>query len=529
VSLTATDRSVTRDSSSRAGSVTGALLISRLLGLGRDMVLNMLLGAGPTSDALRAALKIPSMFRDLVAEGSVSAAFLPSFEEQKVTGGLNAALRFSRAALTLLLLGSTLIAVLLWHFAPAWMQQLAPGLEKPQLALQLFNGLLPFLLMVPFLAILRGLLLAADRNRSAMAAQALQNATLIGAGLWMVTEVQTPELVASGWTWAFLIGAAGSVGMLAISCRTVHPIPLPTLGLRAAGTGRFCRDLIFQLLASSVTYINSLMAIHFATLIGTGAVTYLDNAFRFHFLPVALIGVALGTIAGVDAARLVARKQSRALAIRIGRNLRNALFISLPAAVGLAILADPLIRVLLQRGQFTAANTTETVAVLKIFCVSIPFACLCPALIRTSMALGLRTLLMPASVAALLVNWTLLASLEGRWGVPGLAAASVISTITSWIIFEVGLRKHLALPRPRFAAVLRNVCVVVAVASVTGVVLQLSRSLPGPTWVADLFSLIAGVSLGMGITIVVGRATGAPEVRALQKLLRSVVRVFHRS
>jgi hypothetical protein len=77
--------------------------------------------------------------------------------------------------------------------------------------------------------------------------------------------------------------------------------------------------------------------------------------------------------------------------------------------------------------------------------------------------------------------------------------------------------------------VFRNVCVVVAVASVTGIVLQLSRSLPGPTWVADLISLIAGVFLGIGITIVVGRATGAPEVRALQKLLRSVVRVFHRS
>jgi putative peptidoglycan lipid II flippase len=244
---------------------------------------------------------------------------------------------------------------------------------------------------------------------------------------------------------------------------------------------------------------------------------------------VALIGVALGTIAGVDAARLVARKQSRALAIRIGRNLRNALFISLPAAVGLAMLADPLIRVLLQRGQFTAADTTETVEVLKIFCLSIPFACLCPALIRTSMAMGLRTLLMPASVAALLVNWTLLTSMEGRWGVPGLAAASVISTMTSWIIFEVGIRKHLALPRPRIAAVFRNLCVVVAVALETSIVLQLSQQVPGPTWVVDLLTLTAGVSLGIGITIVVGRATGAPEVRALQKLLRSVVRVFHRS
>jgi putative peptidoglycan lipid II flippase len=209
--------------------------------------------------------------------------------------------------------------------------------------------------------------------------------------------------------------------------------------------------------------------------------------------------------------------------------LRNTLFISLPAAVGLVILADPLIRVLLQRGQFTAADATQTVAVLKIFCVSIPFACLCPTLIRTSMAMGLRTLLMPASVAALLVNWTLLVSMEGRWGVPGLAAASVISTMTSWIIFEVGLRKQLALPRPRFAAVFRNLCVVIAVAAETSLVLQLSQSLPGPTWVADLVSLIAGVPLGIFVTIVVGRATGAPEVQSLQKILRSISKVFHRS
>jgi len=504
-------------------------MISRLLGLGRDIVLNMLLGAGPTADALRAALKIPSMFRDLVAEGSVSAAFLPAFEEQKVSGGIDAALRFSRTAMTLLLLGSTVTTALLWWFAPNWMQQLAPGLEEPQLAVELFYGLLPFLLLVPFLAILRGLLLAADRNRSAMVAQAFQNAVLIGAGLWLVSGAQTAAESASGWIWAFLIGAIGSVAVLALSYRTVRPIPLPTFSIRTPGAGRFCRDLLIQLVASSVIYINSLMAIHFATLIGTGAVTYLDNAFRFHFLPVALIGVALGTIAGVDAARLVARKQPRALAMNIGRNLRNALFISIPAAVGLALLADPLIRVLLQHGQFTASDTRETVQVLIVFCLAIPFACLCPALIRTAMAMGLRLLLIQSALAALLVNWAILSWLEGRWGIPALAGASVLSTMTSWIILEVGIRRHLALPRPRVAAFVRNALVLVAVASVTILVLRLSAAVPGPQFVGDLCSILMAIPLGIFTTLTVGRWTRTPEIHSLKKLLSALARVLVRS
>lgn len=517
------------DGSTRAGSLTGVLLISRVLGLCRDMVLAMLLGAGPASDALRAALKIPSMIRDLLAEGSISSAFIPAYEQQKVDRGDEAAHRFSRAVLTLLLIGTAGVAIALWFSAPFWMQWLAPGLENPALGVKLFIELLPFLLLVPLLAVLRGLLLASDRNRSAAASQAVQNAVLVAAGIVMWNTSVGAEEAASGWISAFLGGAVAALVLLAISGFKTHPMPVPTLRIRVAGIGRFSADLSIQLLAGSVVYLNSMIAIHFASSIGTGAITHLDNAFRFHFLPIALIGVALGTIAGVDASRLVARQQSRVLAMCIGRNLRNALFIAGPAAVGLSILAEPLIRLLLQHGKYSASDADGTIAVLRVFCLAIPLACLCPALIRTSMAMGHRWLLVCSSGVALTVNWTLLTTLEGRWGVPGLAFASVISTLASWAILEAGLRRRLALPRMRWRAVFGNTLVTLAVAASTFSVSLLCSLGISDSFTADLLTLLIGIPLGMVVTVRVGRQLCVSETKALVRLIRAASRVLRRS
>ncbi len=517
------------DGSTRAGSLTGVLLISRVLGLCRDVVLAMLLGAGPASDALRAALKIPSMIRDLLAEGSISNAFIPAYEQQKVEGGDEAAHRFSRAVLTLLLIGTSVVAIALWYSAPFWMQWLAPGLEDPDLGVKLFIQLLPFLLLVPFLAILRGLLLASDHNRSAAASQAVQNAVLVAAGIIMLNGSFGDEEAASGWIRAFLGGAVAALVLLAISSFRTHRMPLPTLRISVAGTSRFSADLSIQLLSSSVVYLNSMIAIHFASRIGTGAITHLDNAFRFHFLPIALIGVALGTIAGVDASRLVARQQSRALAMRIGRNLRSTLFIALPAAVGLLILAEPLIRLLLEHGNYSASDSAVTSSVLRVFCLAIPLACLVPALIRTSMAMGHRWLLICSSGIALAVNWTVLTALEGTWGVPGLAFASVISTLACWALLEAGLRRHLALPRLRWSAVLGNTWVTLAVAASTISVSMLCKWGISSSVIADLSTLVIGIPLGMVVAVATGRRWCVSETKALVRLIRAASSVWRRS
>ena len=517
------------DGSTRAGSMTGVLLISRVLGLCRDVVLAMLLGAGPASDALRAALKIPSMIRDLLAEGSISSAFIPAYEQQKVDGGYESAHRFSRAVLTLLLIGTSAVAVALWFSASFWMQLLAPDLENPALGVKLFIQLLPFLLLVPFLAILRGLLLANDHNRLAAASQALQNAVLVAAGIIMWNGSFDGEEAASGWIRAFLGGAVAALVLLAISGLRTQPMPFPTLRISVAGIGRFSGDLSIQLLSSSVVYLNSMIAIHFASRIGTGAITHLDNAFRFHFLPIALIGVALGTIAGVDASRLVARQQSRALAMRIGRYLRSTLFIALPAAVGLLILAEPLIRLLLQHGKYSASDSAVTTSGLRMFCLAIPLACLVPALIRTSMAMGLRWLLICSSGIALVVNWTVLTTLEGRWGVPGLAFASVISTLASWAILEAGLRRHVALPRMRWSAALGNTWVTFAVAASTVSVSMLCKQFVSDPSMAALLTLVIGIPLGMFVAVATGRRWCVSETKALVRLIGAASSIWRRS
>ncbi len=519
----------TGDGASRAGAMAGMLFISRILGVVRDGLLTALLGATPAADALRVALKIPATIRDLLSEGTLSAAFIPAHQDQKIRGGIAAAHRYSRSVVTLLLLLCSLLVAVFWWWAPEVIEQLVPGLENQVQATTLLTQLLPYLLVVPFLAVLRGILLGADRNRAAAASQTLQNAVLVLVGLVLVSMNLPLGESASAWARAFLAGSIAGLLLLGWASRGAEPLPLPTWRIWGPGIGRLICDLGLLVLASGLTYLNSLIAMRFASDLGPGSITQLENAFRFHFLPIGLIGVALGTVAGVDAARLVSRSWWRALARRIGRNQRTTLFIALPAAAGLAILSAPLIRLILQHGKFNAQDAQQTIETLRIYCLAIPFSCLLPALLRTALAMKKRPLIFFCATIGVAVNLTMILLLDGAFGISGLAAASVTSTLCSWVVLEIGLRRHLALPKPRSTAVLANLAVTSAVACWVLLVTLVIRQLIGNGWIADLVLVAASAPVGLWIAILVGRAVRAGEVKSLQKLVTSAFGFRRRS
>ncbi len=515
--------SSTGDGSRRAGAMTGMLLISRVLGVLRDALLTTLLGATPIADALRAALKIPATIRDLLSEGAISAAFIPGHQEQKNRGGIEAASDYSRAVVTLLLLLCGFLVSTLWWWAPDLIELIAPGLEASQLSSDLLRSLLPYLLVVPFLAVLRGILLGADRTRSAVASQVLQNAVLVAAGAAMVYSGLSLVDGANGWTRAFLGGSVVGLLLMGWVARRVEPMPIPTWKIWVPGIGRLLGDCAILLVTTGLTYINSIIAMRFASELGTGSITHLENAFRFHFLPIGLIGVALGTVAGVDAARLVSRTWWRALARRIGRNQRNALFISLPAAAGLAILSEPLIRLILQHGQFAAADTQKTVETLRIYCLAIPFSCLLPALMRTALAMKKRGLILLAVLVGVSVNILFIWLLAGTHGVPGLAAASVISTVASWLLLEVGLRRSLALPKPRISALFTNLLVTGGVAAAAFLFTAIAASLETQFWLLDAVTVTISALAGISITTGLGRLVRSTEAQSMKQMISAAL------
>ncbi|NCG12006.1 MAG: hypothetical protein GWP38_01510 [Planctomycetia bacterium] len=148
----------------RAGPIGKVLLLSRLLGLFRDMALTAMLGSTATAEALRAALRIPVMLRDMISEGTLSASFSPAYREQQQSQNPEAALLFSRAALSslLLLLGITL-TLLAWN-AEAVMTLIFPGLVLHEEAVDNFRRLLPYLALVPLMAFSRALFIATGRT-----------------------------------------------------------------------------------------------------------------------------------------------------------------------------------------------------------------------------------------------------------------------------------------------------------------------------------------------------------------------------
>ena len=439
----------------RAGPIGKVLLLSRLLGLFRDMALTAMLGSTATAEALRAALRIPVMLRDMISEGTLSASFSPAYREQQQSQNPEAALLFSRAALSslLLLLGITL-TLLAWN-AEAVMTLIFPGLVLHEEAVDNFRRLLPYLALVPLMAVLKGTLHCHRKDASALFPQALQNAALILAGLFLIwTQAGEPER-AQGWTMAFLAGAGVSLLWLIIQLLKVSRFPWPTFNWKVPGQRRFLLDFGTLLVSQILLQAYSLLAFHLASELPTGSITWLETAFRFHFFPVALVGVSLGIVAGDESADLASRGEHQRLAQMLTRNQRLAAFLGFLAGAGLLATSNSIIDTLFVRGEFSPEDGLNTANILWWYCFAVPFACMNIGLQRTAIAIGLRKKVMLISLVGLGLQLGILFSQILPMDTGTIALAYVASTILSWIFLKWILHKNLELPRPRIVAGLK--------------------------------------------------------------------------
>jgi putative peptidoglycan lipid II flippase len=346
---------MTRKLLKSTGVVSAMTLMSRLLGFLRDVIFAQIFGAGPATDAFFVAFKIPNFMRRLFAEGAFSLAFVPVFSEYQ-SARTHAEVR-ELAARVAGTLGGILVAVTLVGqlAAPALVAVFAPGfLDEPLrygLAADMLRLTFPYLLFISLTAFAGGMLNACGKFAIPAFTPVLLNISLIGAALLVAPNFEIP-IMALAWG-VFVAGIAQLLFQFPALARS-GVLVWPRWGWRYPGVQRILKLMIPALFGSSVAQLNLLFDTLLASFLVAGSVSWLYYSDRLMEFPLGLFGVALGTVILPSLSRHHAQQDTHTFSRTLDWALRWAVLIATPAALGLALLAGPMLATLFQYGAFTA-------------------------------------------------------------------------------------------------------------------------------------------------------------------------------
>ena len=429
------------------GSMT---LLSRILGLVRDILWAKYLGASAINDALLTATKLPNLFRRMFAEGAFNSAFVPMYARRLEGDGEDTAANFAGEALAALTLLVALIVIGFQLTMPWTLNLIGGGLDKVagpdglvpyDLAVLYARITMPYLLLMSLAALLSGML--NTRNYFALAAfvPTLLNIVWITALLWPGIEQLPAETLAlylaALMTFSGLIQASFLVYALKRSnIRLPLKWPRFTPGVRRLG-----KLGVPGLIAAGITHIN-LMVSHTIATFQTGAASWLYYADRLYQLPLGMIGIAMGVALLPTLSRSLRAGDEDGAMRTLNRAAEIAAFLTVPAAVALFIIPDLLISTLFERGRFLSSDSAQAAKALRMFAVGLPAFVLLKVLAPTFFAReDTRTPMIFASISAV-VNLILGALLFFTVGFYGLALATSIAAWGNVICLAVVQRKH---------------------------------------------------------------------------------------
>jgi len=426
------------------GVIGAATLASRVLGFVRDMVVARAFGAGPVTDAFFVAFRIPNLLRRLLAEGALSTAIIPVFTEYLERLGRAEFGRMVRAVTGVATVVLCVVSGLGMLLAPWIVRVMAPGWaadpELIGLAGRLTSLMFPYLLLVGLAALAMGALNAQHRFFTAAVGPAVLNVAMILSVLVLAGRMSPP-------VFSLAVGVlVGGAGQLLVQLPELSRLGVP---LRPSGewshpavrmvAGRLW-PAVFALAAVQVTVlVNTLLA----SLLPQGTVSYLYYADRVMEFPLGVFGIALATAALPSMAGQAARGEHRALTDMLGFSLRLSVFVALPAAVGLVVLGHPIVRLLFERGEFTASDAAATTQALAGYAVGLPAFSATRIAAQTFYALGDTRTPVWAGLVSVAANVVLALALMWPLQHAGLALASSLSAYVNFLLLCWLLRRRL--------------------------------------------------------------------------------------
>ncbi|HVI29307.1 murein biosynthesis integral membrane protein MurJ [Hansschlegelia sp.] len=426
----------------KAASVGGLTLVSRLFGFLRDVMMAALLGAGPLADAFMVAFRLPNHFRAIFAEGAFNAAFVPRYARALERHGEQEAKSFAEDVLALTLAVQLALLVLALVFAPVVVALLAPGFaEEPgqlELTASLTRITFPYLLLISWMTLASGVLNAHDRFAAAASASILLNICMIGA-LLMTGFFPT---VAHALAVGVLVSGFAQLGLVLWDLkRAGRSLRLKTPRM-TAHVRNFLRGFGPAVLGSAGVQIAMFADTILASFLPTGSVSYLYYADRLYQLPLAVVGIAIGTVLLPELARRLAADDLAGARDRLNRALEGALLMTLPFVALFAAAPGPVVAALFGRGAFDAAAVEGSAAALQAYAIGLPAVVALRCVTPGFHASGDTATPVKALAAATIVNVALKVLLVGSFFSAGLAFATSMGAWANLLLLTWLLRKR---------------------------------------------------------------------------------------
>ncbi len=425
---------------SKIGSWT---MLSRVLGFVRDILLARMLGAGPLADAFFVAFKLPNFFRRMFAEGTLTVALVPVLSNQLEKGEIEAH-RYLNALATLLLLILTLFTLLGIIFMPWLLLLFAPGFadepDRWQQALTLARWMFPYLAFISLAAMAWGVLNTYKKFSVAAASPALLNVAIILAALFLAPAMQNPALaIACG----VIVGGVLQLAIQFPALKQIGWVPRLSFKFRQAAIRETLSLFGPALLAIAAVQINILIGTILATLLDTGAVSYLYYADRIVQLPLALFGIAMSTALLPTLSEHLAKGNQLSAADDLRSGLAWLTWITLPSVVGIFYLAEPIIVTLFERGEFSHGDSFATAQTLQAYAFGLIAFCWVKLLATACYASKNAKAPMRYAAVSVAVNIILAIIFMQFWTYVGLAlATSVAAFVNVGLLFMRLTKTH---------------------------------------------------------------------------------------
>lgn len=424
-----------------AGSVSVAVLASRILGLIREQVLAVLFGAGYFIDAYVVAFRIPNLLRDLFAEGALSAAFVTVFSDYDQKKGEEMTWRLANNVLAALSLVVSILVLAGMFFTRDIINIMAPDFAKVpgKIALteQMTVIMFPFLVMISLAAAIMGILNTKGRFFLPAMSSAFFNLGSILSGVLLAMvfpRLGYPAIV--GMAVGTLIGGGLQ---LAVQLPPLFKTGFrfrPILAFRDEGLIRIAKLMVPAIIGLSATQINIFINTNFASSCEQGSVSWLNYAFRLMQFPIGIFGVAISIATLPVVSRHASNRDINQLKTTYVSSLIMAFALTIPASFGLVVLAKPIIRLIFEHGRFTGYDTIRTAEALSFYAIGLFAYASVKIVVPVFYALSDTKYPVIGSFIAVVFNILIISLTIGRFQHKAIALSTSLTMIMSFVFLS---------------------------------------------------------------------------------------------
>jgi len=494
-------------------------MTSRILGVVREQVLAYYFGAGTAMDALQVAYRFPNLLRDLFAEGAMSSAFVPTFSQVLATKGKESAFRLGNYVVNALIVITGVAVVLGLVFAEPLVRAFAGGFEdvpgKLALTVSLTRIMLPFLTFVALAAAFMGMANALHHFFVPAVSPAMFNVSSIVLTIGLIGVMSSaglPPITAAAI--GFLVGG---FAQWAVQWPLLHREGFryrPVLDWRDPELRRVLLLMGPGTLGLAATQINVFVNTVLAASQEEGAVSWLNLTFRLMYLPIGLFGVSIATATTPAIARQLALGDRTTVRRTISDGLVLMMMLNVPATVGLMVLAEPIIRLMYERGAFMPSDTIAAAGALQFYAVGLLGYSVVRIASPAFYALGQSRVPVTISFIAVLANAALNYALVHVMGYRGLALGTSIAALLNASLLLVMLSRRLGGIEGRaIVNALVRIAVATAImgAATIGVYGLLAAQLPSGRLIPQIIRMGITIGVALGVLAVSAHVLRVPQ------------------